>query len=42
LFPHRAVFFLTGRIQDVEQCDLVIDETLFTVRILDSRVVPTG
>jgi hypothetical protein len=33
LFTHRRVFFLSGRVQYVEKCDLIIDHTLLAVRI---------
>lgn len=41
LFSHGTVFLLPSRVQDIKKGDLFIDETLFTVRILDSWVVPT-
>lgn len=39
LFAHCPVFFLSGGVQNVEKCDLVINNTLFTVRILNGRVI---
>jgi hypothetical protein len=40
LFSHSTVFLLPSRVQDIEKSDLFIDKTLFTIRILDSWVVP--
>jgi hypothetical protein len=31
---------LSGRIEHVEESDLFVDETLFTVRILNGWVIP--
>jgi len=39
LLPHSAIFLLTGRVEDIEEGDLVVDDTLLTVRIFDSWVV---
>jgi len=39
LLAHRAIFFLSGGVEHVEQSDLVIDDALFPVRVLDGGVV---
>ena len=39
LFPHRRELLLAGRVQDVQLRHPVIDDTLFGVRILDSRII---
>lgn len=30
---HLPVFFLTGSVKDVKQCDLLVDNALFAVRV---------
>lgn len=39
LFPHGRVLLLSGCVQDIEQCHLFVNHTLFAVRVLNRRVV---
>jgi len=39
LLPHRAIFLLTSRVENIEQCDLVVNHTLLSVGILDCGVI---
>lgn len=32
---HTPIFFLASRIKDVKQCDLIVDDALFSVRVYD-------
>jgi len=38
LFAHCAVLLLTGRIEDIQQSDFLIDDALLSVRVLCSSV----
>lgn len=33
LLPHRGVLLLAGRIENVEQCDLIVNDALLAVRV---------
>lgn len=39
LLAHSSVFLLTSGVEDVEQCDLFVDDTLLAVRVLDCWIV---
>jgi len=39
LLAHSSIFLLTSGIKDVKQCDLLVNDTLFAVRVLDCWIV---
>lgn len=39
LFSHRFEFFLTGRVENLQMCDLMIDQTLFHIGIFNGWII---
>ena len=39
LFPHGTELFLACRVKNIEVCNFVVDDALFTVRVLNSGII---